>query len=331
MTARPWAAGVVAVLLALPGACTNDYSEFTFADIPGTGGSPPDGSSGSGGLGSGGVPTGGSGGAGTGGAGAAATGGAGGGPACSGDQKSCAGQCVSTSDPAFGCGSAGCDPCVIANAGTQCASGQCALSTCNTDFDDCNSTLADGCEQSLLAVGHCGACNRPCSPSNSVAAVCEASACKHRCTAGFGDCTQPTSGPDDGCETDVASTKASCGSCGNDCGAQGAAGGFQCSAGVCGCSATNQCNVGGGVSGSCDTTTGLCSCGGSTCRPGEHCGKVQGNDVCRCNAQTPCGSGQTCCQTPSGCRDLQSDDGNCGACGKVCPQGLSCKAGSCEA
>ncbi len=316
--------------------CTNDFEAFSIggdssasggADS-GTGGS---GASGGGIGGSGGIALGGgSGGVGATGAtggtgGAGATGGTGG---CGATQKVCSVGCVSVDDPLFGCVGATCSPCALDHATSGCSAGACSVQTCDGGFGNCDANDANGCEESLDTTANCGDCGRACSSDHSVSAACESAACKHRCDLGFGDCLQPTSGNDDGCETDVTGTAIHCGSCGNDCTQQGAGSGFSCTQGVCGCTATPQCITGGGISGTCDN--GLCSCGGTTCHPGEACGKQQGNSVCRCNGGAACSAEETCCQTPAGCRDLMTDDQSCGACGNACAAGTSCKSGVCS-
>lgn len=330
---------VFALCLAAVAACTNDYDEFAFSEF--TGGSAGSGATG-GSAGAGGAITGGTGGAITGGTGGIITGGTGGtagtagtagsagSAGCASGQKDCGGTCVATDDPAFGCGATGCAPCAIANATTQCFNGQCALLSCDTNRGDCNTNLGDGCEQTLDTTEHCGACDRACGKQKSTGATCTAGTCSHTCEAGSGDCVQPATGADDGCETDITNTVARCGSCANDCSKQGASGGFACNNGLCGCKNNNNCRVGGGVGGTCDSGSGLCSCGGTTCVTGEACTKKQGNDVCACNGGDACTAGQTCCQTPAGCKDLQTDAQNCGACGAACPSGKSCVAGACQ-
>jgi hypothetical protein len=343
---------VAGVALAFAGC--HDYDEFTFVEQGGSAGT-VGGTSGSGGTvggnggtigvggaggtvtgGTGGITTGGAGGATGGTAGAGGAGGAGGSTGCPTGQKTCNGTCVNTNDPAFGCAATVCDPCVIANAEVQCApsptppSPACALLKCNTGFFNCNTDLTDGCEQTIDTVAHCGSCNRACDTTESTAATCSASKCVHTCNAGFGDCSQPLSPvADNGCETNFNTSATSCGACGNNCASQGLAPGFVCNAGACGCSTNEQCKVGGDASAAvCNTTTGVCSCSGTTCDPGEACIKSGPSSVCRCNGTTDCTSGQTCCPT-TGCKNLQTDSANCGGCGKVCPTGTTCTAGSC--
>lgn len=50
--------------------------------------------------------------------------------------------------------------------------------------------------------------------------------------------------------------------------------------------------------------------------------------VCSCLGGSPCSAAETCC-APQGCRDLDTDDQNCGACGEACFNGMSCNNGVC--
>lgn len=249
---------------------------------------------------------------------------------CPNNQKMCSGGCVPTNDPQYGCAATGCAPCSIANATPQCYQGACALLSCDPGYGDCNTDLGDGCEQQLDTTTDCGDCGRACGSQHSSSASCSAGACSHVCEPGYGDCSQPTSGPDNGCETNFATDNGNCGGCSNDCTAQGAGNGFSCNSGVCGCTASAQCEQAGGVNGTCDTGTGLCTCGTTACQAGEACIKDKGSDICSCNGKAACQSGETCCQSPGGCKHLQTDEKNCGGCGRACDSGQSCVAGQCQ-
>src|SRR5690606_25667998 len=82
---------------------------------------------------------------------------------CPPDTKACDDRCVSTSDPAYGCGNRTCQPCVLPSATSVCdTSGECAIAACVGQHEDCNSSAEDGCEVNLdTDVLHCGACDAP--------------------------------------------------------------------------------------------------------------------------------------------------------------------------
>jgi hypothetical protein len=278
--------------------------------------------------------------------------------ACAAGTKLCGGTCVSMSDPAFGCSAISCAACAVPSnsTGVVCGgTGSCAIAGCLPGFDDCNSLVLDGCETSIATnTASCGQCGRACSGQNVGARICAGGVCVPSCTLGFSSCNAPAApNPDDGCETPAQSANG-CGSCGNDCTAQGVAGGFVCSASsICGCPSSASC---GGVAGAC-SLSGLCSCNGLACQTGESCvtttvpvaadaGDVDADDGsaddadidagttqvdnCSCNGASACSAGQTCCQNPAGCSNLATDSLSCGACGRACPLGFQCIAGACH-
>lgn len=68
---------------------------------------------------------------------------------CGARQKLCGGQCVSTLDPAVGCGAPACTPCNVPNAKAGCESGLCVVTTCENGFADCDEDPLNGCEWSI--------------------------------------------------------------------------------------------------------------------------------------------------------------------------------------
>ena len=318
--------------------CTNDFGQFNVDEPPGGGGrdgAAMDGSvnggsggdiggfggsfgasSGSGGTGGAGqTPDGASPESGTGGSVEAGTGGAteagaGGAVGCASGTKDCSGLCVPIT-PDVGCDAPACTACSFPNATAECVSGACALGPCTPGWTECNTNEGDGCEQRTdTVVAHCGACNRGCNTSSVASLACSGGLCTSTCSLGRGNCVQPPTGADDGCETDVTADPLNCGGCDNNCTVQ--SGSFVCINSLCACNANGQC----GNQGTC--TGGLCVCNANTCRPGERC-QQGGAGACRCNGGTPCGAAQVCCQTPGGCRDLSSAPDSCGACGRACP------------
>lgn len=77
----------------------------------------------------------------------------------------------------------------------------CAIATCNANYDDCNHTYADGCETALLSdPQHCGNCNTVCNsgvPHGKPG--CASGRCVvGQCDNGWADCNGLAA---DGCET----------------------------------------------------------------------------------------------------------------------------------
>jgi hypothetical protein len=146
------------------------------------------------------------------------------------------------------------------------------------------------------------------------------------CFSGFGNCANGTA---DGCEQELSDVH-HCGGCRNDCALQGAAGGFSCMSGQCGCGSDEQCRADGAQgNATCNTANRRCICETTECRPGEACERQGTTQRCRCNGGGACAANQTCCRTPAGCRRLDNDVLNCGACGNACPSGFLCQQGLC--
>lgn len=116
-------------------------------------------------------------------------------------------------------------------------------------------------------------------------------------------------------ETDAAS----CGACGNVCGAH-----LQCVAGACACSAPFVVCGGACV----DTGSDRANCGacGNACAPGYVCATPPGGTAA---CALSCAAGQTACG--DACVDLQTHRESCGACGRVCGSSERCSAGRCVA
>jgi hypothetical protein len=139
---------------------------------------------------------------------------------CDSGFKLCGGQCVSTSDPNHGCGDLGsCAPCSLLNAYTTCdpETRQCSFSGCVAHYEHCSLNPADGgCPIDLEHnADHCGTCARSCpTPSNGVAGCAGGVCAVGSCDQPYEDCDRD---PGNGCETNLSTDSAHCGSCGHAC------------------------------------------------------------------------------------------------------------------
>lgn len=131
----------------------------------------------------------------------------------------------------------------------------------------------------------------------------------------------------------LASDRNNCKTCGNVCPARdnavaacqdGVCGFSRCLAGFSDCDSdeTNGCET--------NITNDINNCGGCAlaCSPPEGAGSTCVDRKCgiTCNA----GRGDCNGNTTDGCeKDLQTDNGNCGACNIVCQNGTTCTAGKC--
>jgi hypothetical protein len=142
-----------------------------------------------------------------------------------------------------------------------------------------------------------------------------------------------------GVDTDSSSNTliANCGACGVTCLANAA-----CNAGQCACpsaSTTDKYCDQDPDTGATDgnymcievTTTKNCGSCGNECLDDSTChaqspGTSPDNYSCQCIGTD---AGKTHC-TGVGCRDLRTDEENCGTCGHSCPPGVTCRSGVCD-
>ncbi len=131
--------------------------------------------------------------------------------ACPDGLTCCTGACIDPTNSLDHCGGCG-TKCTVANGSAACAAGKCAIASCKTPWDNCDGNVANGCETDTTASReNCGGCGKACNPKNATGS-CALGACKvSSCSAGFGDCNGNAA---DGCEANLASDPANCGSCG---------------------------------------------------------------------------------------------------------------------
>lgn len=126
------------------------------------------------------------------------------------DPNHCGGCNKKCSDPAHGI--------------AVCFRGVCGLRTCVDGFDDCDGSLANGCELNVLTdLNNCGACGRKCPAVSNAMVTCQMGACNVVCATGFASC-----GIVAACETDIRISTSHCGGCNKPCAA-----GRPCTNGVC--------------------------------------------------------------------------------------------------
>jgi LruC domain-containing protein/RHS repeat-associated protein len=144
--------------------------------------------------------------------------------ACNAGFADCNGSAADGCEVSLGTTS-NCGGCGDVCGGAQvCNGGVCGL-VCPSGFADCDGLAGNGCEADLSQPTSCGACGNVCSLANAVS-VCSAGSCAlSTCSAGYGDCDGSAA---NGCEVDLANSAASCGACGNACGA-----GETCVSGAC--------------------------------------------------------------------------------------------------
>lgn len=233
------------------------------------------------------------------------------------------------------CGACG-NPCADhPNTVATCTAGGCSF-LCQSGFNDCNSTLTDGCEAELaIDALNCGMCGQSCTsaPANA-SASCVASDCAWQCTGLWRDCNGLEA---DGCEVDGRDDVNNCGNCGNVCPAR-VFGDPTCTAGGCdvicvtahgncdgdptnGCeidltSSPDHCNACGNACPGRANSTRACAapdCGFTCTEPYRDCNSVDG-DGCETNRLT--------------------DPANCGTCGMTCPSrdfaAAACTDGDCD-
>lgn len=247
--------------------------------------------------------------------------------------QGCETNTLVSQDNCGGCGIS----CDAENGEGRCAEGTCRIDGCEDGYENCNiededGGFADGCETNLRRPANCGICGNDCSERFPNAAVtCVDSACvQGECNPGFRDCIAGTGSP--GCESELATSEAHCGECGNSCDRSGATEN-SCEGGSCRvtCDPTHLSCDGNDANG-CEEPQGVTRCGdcNTACASGAAvhvmttaCVVEGDTSVCR----PDCAAGWGACSNPElGCLTQLNDAANCGSCGAVCTGGETCIA-----
>jgi hypothetical protein len=219
--------------------------------------------------------------------------------------------------------------CSDVNGEPSCTSRGCAIA-CADGFGDCDADVDTGCEQDLLEdPEHCGACDTVCSNDNG-STRCENGECVPTCAEGFADCNGD---PQDGCETDIATSARHCGACGERCVPDNATG--LCVDGACEATCADgffDCN--GDPSDGCEADlSSPATCG----RCDNVCSDNGGTAACNTDGtcSITCSAGRADCINGviDGCEtNTNASVLHCGGCGTACPTAVgtpACFDGTC--
>lgn len=151
---------------------------------------------------------------------------------CPAGFKLCDGECQSESDPAYGCNNpSSCVPCVFLNEYGMCdkTTSECvpAPAGCIGNFRLCSTDPRAGCTIDVYHdPNNCGMCGVVCPPPPNATAGCSEGVCAvGGCNQPYDDCDHR---PDNGCEANLQTDPANCGTCGAPCPR-----GTQCTLGAC--------------------------------------------------------------------------------------------------
>ncbi len=262
---------------------------------------------------------------------------------CSGSHADCNGTArdgceTNTSNNQTHCGactgdSVNCNT-LFANASAECVNSACNLSSCATDYFNCDAVASNGCEVNLKTdPNHCGTCAISCSQAGANATYCVSGTCAPDCAGTRIFC----SNPEDGCPIDSATDDYNCGGCARVCmngpGTNLSVDGNHCLAGVCRPScASSWADCDNNPGNGCERTVASdpANCGGCNVICGT--ANVDGPAVCTGGSCTPkCVSPWKNCGPPeAGCNVQLGTVDNCKFCGDVCPgTNRYCTPGGC--
>jgi hypothetical protein len=195
---------------------------------------------------------------------------------CPDGTKYCGSECVSVTDPAYGCRVDSCEPCGLAEGAATmgCAKGSCAVAQCRSDYKLCGARCVTRLEPEYgCARPNCD----PCAFAYATSVGCDKlGQCEIlECGLDRGNCDGKL---DNGCEVLLKESVLHCGECNNVCqtalpDAEGTCGGGNCA--IRRCLVANKKDCDGVVGNGCET---------NILEDASHCGG--------CNK--PCEEGQSC-------------------------------------
>ena len=207
-----------------------------------------------------------------------------------------------------------------------CSSGACRAG-CVAGLTVCGASCVD----LRASAANCGACGRACPTRANASATCTNGGCGLACNVNFGNCDGEGT---NGCETDLRTAVGHCGGCGRRCpmGGNSAAG---CTMGACTLSCSfGWANCDGNPSNGCEVFPASDARNCSRC--GRACSSINNTQpnctLGLCVQSGACLPGYGNCDILglNGCeRSLLSDGNNCGACGRRCSGGQTCRGGTC--
>lgn len=225
--------------------------------------------------------------------------------------------------------------CNLANANEVCTMGMCAIDTCMAGSADCDKVVGNGCEVDITKVANCGMCGNVCPSGPNSTATCMNGMCGLNCAPNFADCNND---PMDGCEANLQTSTANCGTCGHVCSGVNSVS-TACTMGLC----APTCLDGYGncikpmapmADDGCETVTldDVLNCGacGRTCSGTNTASRQCTGSTCT----STCDLGFANCAQPmvgmndDGCElNTQTNGFNCGGCGNDCSGNLVCNVG----